>query len=74
MISKAALGIEQFAAGRVFAGASSLFRVPTAPIENLIRGQGLLKELTRPGTGGPEMPAIATSLIAGGGRVRRRDE
>lgn len=69
-VSKAALGVEQIVAGRPLQGAGSIARFPVAPVENLIRGHKLLKEVLHPGTGGPELAAIAEALVAGGGRVR----
>lgn len=74
-VSKLALGIEQASRGDFSNALKSAGVAATAPVggpavENLIRGNKVLKEYTKPGSVGGQFPAIVDALVKGGGRVQ----
>jgi hypothetical protein len=73
-VSKLALAIEQASRGDVSGAAKSAGIASTAPghgpaVDNLIRGNKVLNEYTKPGTVGGDYARIVDALIKGGGRV-----
>jgi RNA polymerase sigma factor (sigma-70 family) len=69
MVSKLALGLEQFEQGQGLKGLQSMASLPKTPFTNLMQGHKLLAELKHPGSQGPEMAALADMVTAGGGRA-----
>lgn len=70
MVSRAAVGIEDIARGRIVRGVRTLASTPISPITNLIQGSRMLKEWYRPGTQGTEIGRLVQSMQEGGGRAR----
>lgn len=67
-VSKAALAVEQLSQGQPLRALGSAARVPIAPLENLVRGDQVLKEYLTPGSA-PAMADIVHGLVQGGGRA-----
>ena len=69
--SKLALGLEQIADGKPIKGASSIVQaglVAPALVSNLWRGTKVLREYSRPGTQGGDIPLIVDAMQQAGGR------
>jgi hypothetical protein len=68
-VSKLALGLQHLSDGNVSEFAKHLALTPLAPIENLVRGDKVLREWMRPGSAGGNIPAIVDAMQSAGGRA-----
>lgn len=67
--SKFALGLQHLTDGKIGEFAKSMALTPLAPIENMVRGNKILREWMKPGSQGAEIAAIVDSMKAAGGRA-----
>ena len=69
-ISKLALALEYAKEGKGLPAAKAASEVPFAPLTNMLQGNKVLKEWTRPGTQGAEIAKIVDAVRMAGGRAK----
>ena len=69
-ISKLALALEYAKEGKALPAAKAVAQVPTAPLTNMLQGNKVLKEWTKPGSQGADIAKIIDAVRMAGGRAK----